>query len=117
MMAALQRVASLDTKLRQGPRERCVDRRDLPVRHLVPEPRLGALSRFFDLRSVDILRLHRHVGDDGDVVAGDLDESLANGEVFVVAVRADDELARNNPRQQGYVVRKDPDLPRYGWKR
>jgi len=53
---------------------------------------------------------HRHVGHDRHAVASDFCKTLADGEIRVAAVAANDQLAGHHLRQQRHVVGEHADL-------
>jgi hypothetical protein len=92
-------VACLDVELRERARESGVDSRDLFVGDPVAQPRLGAAPCFFDAGCVDPVGRDRHVRHDRHALAGDFDETLANGEKLVAAIFAHDHFAGHDARQ------------------
>ena len=70
----------------------------------------GALAGFFRLGLIDVLGADRHVGEDGDAVAGDLHEAVADGEEVILSALARSDLARDHLGHERDVHRIDAHL-------
>src|SRR5688572_33397732 len=107
---SLRAAATPDLQLRDRPGQRRGDGGNLFVRQLFLQPGCGTLARFLRLGLVDALGRYRHVGDDRDGSAGDLDEPLADGEKRLAGALPQDDFARDDSRHQRHVQRVDADL-------
>jgi hypothetical protein len=102
--------ATFDVELGDGTGERSVNGSNFLVRELVAETGFSALTGFFDFGLVNAFSWNRHVGQDGNVIAGNFDEAFAGGEGVFVGILADDDFAGDHLGHERDVQRVNAEL-------
>ena len=90
--------------------ERSLNARGFFVSDLLSEARFGALAGFLGLGFVNVIGTNRHVGENGDTVAGDLHKAVTNGKKNGFPALLRDDFARDELRHQGHVLRQNAHL-------
>ena len=86
-------LAAFDLELRERVRERGGDLCGFFVVELFGQTSFGTAARFLGFRFVDVLGLDRHVGHDGNAIAGDFGEAFTHSQEVILVVLAGVELA------------------------
>ena len=102
--------AAPDFHLGGGPHQSGLGCCKLFTAELLFEARLSRLTRLFGLGFVNAGGVHRHVGHDIDVFAGNLDEAFPHRGVVGLSARMNRQLARNNLGEQRFVLRENAHL-------
>ena len=106
----LMTTSAFHVQLCQGAGEGGIDCSDFFVGEFIVEAGFGAAAGFFYFGLVNVVGGDGHIGEDGDVIAHDFDESFAHGEKIIASGFANEDFARDHLSHQRDVLRVNAQL-------